>query len=424
MGILSYLKLKFGIATNMESVIVADIGFNSIKTALISIDKQKNKFSIIDSNKERTESQFTEEESLNFQDLKINFQKSARNLLKRNKSVIKIDKLFIISGKGLIENSFFDIEFKRNEPQKKVDMTEVKEILEKSFSTIQEKISQDQDKEQGDDAQSQDVFKIVNGVIQNISVDGYSVTHPLGFQGKNIKLNISCSFLPRSYYELLDNLSQDVGAQFLDIRHKTELLTEYLLEKLNVKNFLLVNIGDDFTEIALIKDGQAKGCDSFAIGSSFFTKALSENMGIGFIEAEGIKLSYCRGKLKKVISDKVKDIFLENTAFWSSQARLSLLSLLKSELMPERIYLSGEGSILPEMPESFKINGSATKNLPALSPSETSLLLTNIDSIFTGTTKSIDLSTDAAIVASGYAALNLLEKNGLNSLFKNIINNT
>ena len=420
MGILSYLK--FGAAANTENIIVADIGFNSIKTALISIDRQKNKFSIIDSNKERTESQFTKEESLNFQDLKINFQKSVRNLLKINKFAIKIDKLFIISGRELIESSSFDIEFKRDDPQKKIEMTEVKEFLEKSLSSIQEKISQN-NKEQGDDAQSQDIFKIMNGIIQNISVDGYSVTHPLGFQGKNVTLNISCSFLPRSYYELLDSLSRDVGAQFLDIRHGIGLLTGYISEKLNAKNFFLVNVGDNFTEIVLVKDGQVKGHDSFAVGSSFFTKALSKNMGIGFVEAEGIKLSYCRGKLKKVISDKVKSVFLEDITFWSNQARLSLINLLKSELLPERIYLAGEGSLLPEILESFKIDGLAIKDLPALSPGETSLLSISIDSIFTGTTKSIDLLADATIVAGGYAALNLLEKNGLNSLFKNIINN-
>lgn len=418
MGILSYLK--FGRSENTEDILVANIEFDSIKTILINIDEQKKKFSIIGSNKEWTESQFTKEESLNFQGLKSNFQKSVHNLLKNNKSSKKPKKLIAVSSIGLIESISFDFEFTRTDPQKKIDMPEIKEILEKSFEAIHTEISQSRG--QNGEERLQDIFKVTNGVIQNTSVDGYSVAHPLGFQGKKVKLNIFCSFLPNSYFAALSALAEEIEMQLLDVRHRIELLAEYFLNK-SSKNAFFINIGGHFTESLLIKDGQIKGVDFFTVGGSSFTKSLAKNMGIGFIEAETLKLNYSQNKLKKEVAEKIKNILSNDVAFWAGQMRSSMTKLLKNELMPEKIYLTGGGAVLPEILKSFEADGPILKNLPTLAPIESFLLSMDTTENFTGTTKSINPTADAAIIATGYAALNILERNGLNSLFKNIIKN-
>lgn len=417
MSLLNFLKV-FQKSDIGDNVLVLDIESDSVKAVIINTDLSKKRFQITALNKEWRESQFSANNIIDSNDLQVNIKKIVSNILRKNKS-IAFKKIIIISGKEILESASFNLEFPREDPTKKIEMSEIKDILQKSFEKIRSEIIKGKT---GEETIPDDEFRIVGGMVQDVLVDGYPVASPLGFQGKKISLNIFCSFLPTNFFELFGDLARSLNIESWELKHRTGLLAEYFLEKIKKENAILINIGSHFTESILIRNRHIKNINSFAIGGSSFTKLLADQMGIGFNEAENLKLKYSQGKTRKSISEKIKGLIAKETELFERQMHISIKELLGNELMPETLYLSGGGAMLPELQDLFKKgDGVILRDLPSLAQTEIVLLSIENDESFLKSNLPINTVADASMIISGFALANAIERNGLNSLFKSLI---
>lgn len=400
-----------------DNILVIDIESDSIKAGLINIDNEKRQFKITAFHKEWRESQFQGFNVIDCSDLKTNIQKAIVTILrKRNLSSFK--KLVIISGKEIFNSGSFAVDFTRVNPEKKIDMGEIKENLQKSLEKIQTEITQNKSSQE---LTSEDTFKIIDGTMQDVLVDGYPVASPLGFQGKKITMSIFASFLPTSLFELFEDLAKNLNIQSWELKHRIGLIAEFRNDKTTNKNAIFINIGSYFTELLLIKNGRILNINSFAMGGASFTRLLASQMGIGFIEAEDIKLKYSRNNLKKTVSEKIANLLSGEKVFFINQLKNSIKELLGNELIPENFYISGGGAMLPEIKNIFNEGNEVFQDLPTLSPVKYELITTENDEMFLKSSTNISQVADSALIISGFLATKTTEPNGLNSLFKNLI---
>lgn len=413
MGVLNFFRKS----EQGDNILVLDIESDSIKSAIINIDNAKKRFQITAFHKEWREAQFLGSSVVDSADLKSNIQKSIINLLRKRKST-SFKKMIVVSGNEIFNSDLFNVEFTRENPEKKIDMGEIKEDLQKSFDKIQADITQNKINQE---FATEDTFKIVDGTMQNVLVDGYPVASPLGFQGKKITLNIFSSYLPLNFFELFEELAKSLDVESWELKHRIGLLAEFWSNKTGKENAIFINIGSYFTELLLVKNKQILSVDSFAMGGASFTRLLASQMGIGFIEAEDIKLKYSRKSLKRAISDKITNLLSQESEFFINQLGNSMKQLLGNELMTENVYISGGGALLPELREMTTNANNIFKELPALSPVKYDLISIENDAMFLKSGTGINQITDTSIIISGFLSTKITEPNGLNSLFKNLI---
>lgn len=111
----------------------------------------------------------------------------------------------------------------------------------------------------------------------------------------------------------------------------------------------------------------------FALGGRAFTKRLSQELGVGFEEAEVLKIRYAEGKLGRDVSMKIEKMLEDDCSVWLSGVELSLSEFAQTDSLPHRIFLCGGGSGLPGIKRAL-LTSKWTKSLPFAKEPEASFL--------------------------------------------------
>lgn len=386
-------------------MLVVGIGTHYIKTSILNIDTAGKQFEAIDFDRERRENQSAE-------DLSANIKKSVFEVLRKNKNLNPKKILFVLEN-GLLRSDLFKFGFVRQDPQSKIDMAEIKDFLHQVVDRIKNGL--------GD---IKNISKINHGEIQNISIDGYSVGNPLGFQGKNLCLDVFYDFTRKDTFELLISLTKDLDMEFSGIFGRNWLMDEYILISQKQNDALVVDMGDTSTDLTLIKDGGIKAIKSFDFGGNDLTQLIAKRMEIGVEEAESLRLGHLKKELKKEVSDKIATITKESFGHWIKEFAVSTRDLLKADLMPDKLYVGGEAILMVSEISTIinDQNSEIAKDLSIASSIDCRLVEIVKNENISGAPKSLNIAIDASLLVAGLAAIGTFRKTGLNVLIKDFLN--
>ena len=90
----------------------------------------------------------------------------------------------------------------------------------------------------------------------------------------------------------------------------------------------------------------------FALGGRAFTKSLADRLDLPFPRAESAKVDYARG-LDVDRRDEIAEIVADDVEVWAAGVELVMEELGGGDLLPNRIYICGGGSRLPEIPDAL-----------------------------------------------------------------------
>jgi cell division protein FtsA len=141
------------------------------------------------------------------------------------------------------------------------------------------------------------------------------------------------------------------------------------------------------------------------LGGRAFTKSIAERLDLPFPRAESLKIDVARG-LGEDRRDDVKAIVAEDVEVWTAGVELVLEELAAGQLLPNRIFLCGGGSGLPEI-EGVLRNGHFAKTLPFSRPPEVRLLEPSQVTRIVDQTKLLVDQQDVTPMALAYQALEL-----------------
>jgi len=254
----------------------------------------------------------------------------------------------------LVKGTTVTVRYERLRPQLKIDMPELKNIVQKvqwkAFDRVRQQLS-------WETGHSEIDIKLINASIVDVRIDGYRVTNPLGFQGKEVSISVFNSYAPLIHLGALQTIANELDLDLLSIAAEPYAVARSLGTESAIEfSAIFIDVGGGTTDIAVVRNGGIEGTKMFALGGRAFTKRLSTELGISFEEAEKLKLKYSFGELGAHLMNRVRQILEDDCKVWLSGIELALGEFSSSDLMPNRILLCGGGAHLPEIKKVLSSN--------------------------------------------------------------------
>lgn len=192
--------------------------------------------------------------------------------------------------------------------------------------------------------------RLVNAAIVDVKIDGYRVTNPVGFQGKEVEVGIFNAFAPIVHLGALQTIADTLRLDLLSVAAEPYAVARAVAEEQSIEfSAICIDIGGGTTDIAVVRAGGVEGTKMFALGGRAFTKRLAQVFELPFTKAEELKISYSEGHLAKKRAAEVADALTADAQVWLEGVGLSLEEFGADDLLPSRILLCGGGSNLPEI---------------------------------------------------------------------------
>jgi len=263
----------------------------------------------------------------------------------------------------LVKGATTTVHYQRSDPKEKITVKELRDIIEQVQISSFEKTRAELAWETG---QNEMDVKLVNSAVVDVKIDGYKVTNPVGFQGREVQVGIFNAFAPIVHLGALQTIAEELKLDLLSVAAEPYAVSRCMTgDESSEFSSIFIDIGGGTTDIAVVRAGGVEGTKMFAIGGRVFTKSLAELFDKPFSEAEQLKLDYSAGKIKEgsEIHGQIKKALENDCEVWLSGVELALEEFTNVELLPSRILLCGGGSLLPEI-STFLEKKSWIKNLP------------------------------------------------------------
>jgi cell division protein FtsA len=246
----------------------------------------------------------------------------------------------------LVKGTTTTVHYERSNPQERIDMPELKEIIQrvqwKTFERIREQV-------EWEIGRSADV-KLINAAIVDVRIDGYRVTNPLNFQGKSLSISVFNAYAPMMHLGAVDTIADALNLELIRVAAEPYAVSASVgYEDILDFNGIFIDIGGGTTDIAVVRNGGLEGTKMFALGGRAFSKRLAQALRIPFEEAEVLKMKYAYGKLPHNVAEQFSRILMQDSQVWLGGVELSLMEFAEKDLLPANIYLCGGGSALPEI---------------------------------------------------------------------------
>lgn len=273
----------------------------------------------------------------------------------------KVKKAIVGIAGELVKGTTTTVHYERVNPEVKIDLPELKNIIEKVQRKALERIQKQLAWETG----QEDIdIRLINAAVVDVRIDGYQVTNPIGFQGRDVSISIFNAYAPMIHLGALQTIADELGIDSLNIAAEPYAVARSV-DYDDVLDFsaIFIDIGGGTTDIAVVRNGGLEGTKMFALGGRAFTKRLAKELDINFEEAENLKIKYSEGKLGADVSLKVEQILRNDCLTWASGMELALAEFADSDVLPMKILLCGGGSALPGI-RKILMSSEWTKNLP------------------------------------------------------------
>lgn len=272
------------------------------------------------------------------------------------------DTIIGIAGE-FVKGSTTTVHYERSKPEVRIDMPEIKNIIQKIQWKAFERIKKQLAYESG----CADIeVKLINASIVSVEIDGYRVTNPVGFQGRDVSMSVFNAYAPLVHLGAIQSIAKELNLKLISIAAEPYAAVNGMgLENHPDFGAILIDIGGGTTDIAVIKNGSLEGTSILGLGGRSFTKSLARKFHLSIKEAEEAKLLYSKGKIEEQYISKIEKSLKGDCEVWLSGVELALENFCSSKLdsLPTRILLCGGGSGLPGIYE--KLNSEEwVKNLP------------------------------------------------------------
>lgn len=249
----------------------------------------------------------------------------------------------------LVKGTTTTIKYIRQVPTAKITADELQDILRRVQQRAHDRAKELLAWETG---QREIDVRLVNAAIVDVRIDGYKVTNPLGFQGREVQVGIYSAFAPIVHLGALQTIAEELGLDLLSVAAEPYAVARVTGPDESAEfSAIFIDIGGGTTDIAVVNNGGLVGTKMFALGGRAFTKRLMTAFGTSFAEAEERKLKHTAGELTKSEEKETCDALAPDVDVWLAGVELTLGEFTNVDLLPSRILLCGGGSNLPEIRE-------------------------------------------------------------------------
>ncbi|MDP2587407.1 MAG: cell division FtsA domain-containing protein [bacterium] len=326
--------------------IALDVGTAVVKALLFSIDPEQVKGEVIGVG--RVAQSLGDMHSGAVSDIAGVVKNAAAALEQAEQQAgIQADQVILGIAGELVKGTTTNVKYERARPQTRIDLPELKNILHKvqwkAFDQVRRQLADETGLAEID-------VKLINAAIVDVTIDGYKVTNPIGFQGKTVKIGIFNAYAPLIHLGALQTIARDLNLDLLSIAAEPYAVARSTgLEDAGEFSAIFMDVGGGTTDLAVVRNGGVEGTRMFALGGRAFTKRVATVTGSSFEEAEKQKLAYSAGTLTGEHKTAITNAIGKDAQVWRDGIELSLSEFKDLDLLPTRIMLCGGGSYLPDM---------------------------------------------------------------------------
>ncbi len=247
----------------------------------------------------------------------------------------------------LVKGATTTVHYERINPNIKIDLAELKNIVYKvqwkAFDQVRKQLAWETGHPEID-------VKLVNAAVVDVRIDGYRVSNPLGFQGKDVQVGIFNAFAPLVHLGALQTIASELDLDLISIAAEPYAVARCMgSEDSSEFSAIFIDVGGGTTDVAVVRNGGVEGTKMFALGGRAFTKRLASCLNVPFEKAEKIKIDYSKNLLAEKTARGIEQALSSDCQVWLSGIELTLSEFSNIDLLPSKIFLCGGGSGLPEI---------------------------------------------------------------------------
>ncbi len=244
------------------------------------------------------------------------------------------------------------IRYRRPQPNKPLDVPEMEFIIEKVQERAQMKAQKQIGLETGNDEVE---VKLVNSALVSIHIDGYKISNPIGFQGRDVAVQIYTAFAPMVHIGALEKVADELALDLVAVAAEPFAVSRSVLGNDASSSFtaILADVGGGTTDIAVVDDGGVEGTKMFGIGGRSFTRTIASDMDLNYADAEKLKCNLDNDKLKADIRHSAEKAIDKTLGVWLDGVELALSEFDSVDHLPNRILLCGGGASLEQLVEAL-----------------------------------------------------------------------
>lgn len=244
------------------------------------------------------------------------------------------------------------IRYRRPQPDRPLDVAEMEFIIEKVQERAQGKAQKQIALETGNEEVE---VKLVNSALVSIHIDGYKVSNPIGFQGRDVAVQIYTAFAPMVHIGALERVATDLALDLVAVAAEPFAVSRSVLGTDASSNFtaILTDVGGGTTDIAVVNDGGVEGTKMFGIGGRSFTRTIATEMDLTYTDAEKLKVNLDHQQIKASVRKQAEAAIDKTLDVWLSGVELALSEFDSVDHLPNRILLCGGGASLDQLVEAL-----------------------------------------------------------------------
>lgn len=250
----------------------------------------------------------------------------------------------------LVKGTTITVNVRRADGKKPLEIEEVEHIIQLVQKRAFEKAKQQITEELG----GKDIdIRIVNSALVQMEIDGYTVTNPVGFQGKEVKVQLYTAFAPMIHIGALEQVASQLDMDLLAVAAEPFAVARSVTgdSDNSTLSAILMDVGGGTTDIAVVNEGGVQGTKMFGIGGRAFTRSIERDLSIDFPAAEKIKVSLSEHR-SSIPPHKLAELdkaLAKTTRVWRSGVELALSEFSSLDHLPHHMLLCGGGSSLEQI---------------------------------------------------------------------------
>jgi cell division protein FtsA len=245
----------------------------------------------------------------------------------------------------LVKGTTTTVKIARKDSSTPIDIPE----MEKIINLVQERAEKRAKEQLAWELGGKNVdVRLVNSALVSIEIDSYPVNNPIGFQGKDVTIQLYTAFAPLIHIAAIEKTAQELDLDLLAVAAEPFAVSRAVIGNDSSQNLnaILMDVGGGTSDIAVITDGGVQGTKMFGIGGRAFTRGIERELGISFEQAEELKLKLSSDDISSQKRPAIETAVKKTADIWVSGIELALGEFEKLDHLPHRMFLCGGGSSL------------------------------------------------------------------------------
>lgn len=338
-----------------QHLVALDIGTENVKALVGRVNKADNSVDIVGVG--RAHQSLSDMQAGAIADIASVVENCDRALNEAEKQAgVSVRSAIIGIAGELVQGKTTTVRVTRKNSTKPLDIAE----MEKIIKLVQERAEAKARKQLALELGGKEVeVRLVNSALVSIDIDGYAVTNPIGFQGKDVVVQLYTAFAPMIHIGALERTALELDLDLLAVAAEPFAVARSVIgDKPNDSlSAILMDVGGGTTDIAVINDGGVQGTKMFGIGGRAYTRSVEREVGVEFDQAEQLKLALGSDRVPQQKVPAIKAALNKTLDVWVKGVELALDEFPMLDHLPNRIYLCGGGSSLDMLMESLQKDG-------------------------------------------------------------------